>query len=126
MHAFSEPATAKGQAVSFQRDDFVLYRDPERFWRGEPNHTVVCRVSWVNTYVSGGVRYTLLPVKGGVINDAQGAYMRLLPPADAMRDIDTAPLNTVGAADEMTAAAMAWLTQQHLTANRRPELPAHE
>ncbi|MFE9637241.1 hypothetical protein [Streptomyces sp. NPDC006463] len=84
MHAYSEPATTNGKAVSFQRDDFVLYRDPERFWRGEANHTFVCRVSRVNTYVSGGIRYTL-------------------PPADAMRDIDTAPLNTASAADEMTA-----------------------
>ncbi|MFE9468814.1 hypothetical protein ACFYNW_35345 [Streptomyces virginiae] len=125
MHAYSEPATTKGK-VSYQRDDFVLYRDPERFWRGEANHTFVCRVSRTNTYVSGGVRYTLLPVQGGVINDAMGEYMRLLPPADAMRDIDTAPLNTVGAADEMTAAAMAWLTQQHRTANRCPELPASD
>ncbi|MGI5359968.1 hypothetical protein ACQI4E_32370 [Streptomyces sp. CA-252508] len=52
--------------------------------------------------------------------------MRLLPAADAMRDIDTAPLNTEGAADDMTAAAMAWLTQQAATANRRPELPARD
>ncbi|MEU9233565.1 hypothetical protein [Streptomyces subrutilus] len=124
MHAYSEPATTKGKAVTFQRDDFVLYRDPERFWRGEANHTFVCRVSRTNTYVSGGVRYTLLPVQGGLINDAMGEYMRLLPPADAMRDIDTAPLNTAVPADEMTAAAMAWLTQQHRTANRPPELPA--
>ncbi|MEU8622777.1 hypothetical protein [Streptomyces sp. NPDC048623] len=123
MHAYSEPTTAKGK-VSYQRDDFVLYRDPERFWRGEANHTFVCRVSRVVTYVSGGTRYALLPVQGGLINDAMGEYMRLLPPADAMRDIDTAPLNAEGAADEMTAAAMAWLTQQHRTANRRPELPA--
>jgi hypothetical protein len=50
--------------------------------------------------------------------------MRLLPSIDAMRDIDTAPLNTDGAADDMTAAAIAWLTQQHATANQRPELPA--
>ncbi|GAA1554096.1 hypothetical protein [Streptomyces globosus] len=113
MHAYSEPATAKGKAVTFQRDDFVLYRDPERFWRGEANHTFVCRGS---TYVSCGIRYTLLLVQGGLINDAMGEYMRLLPPADAMRDIDTAPLNTADAADEMTAAAMAWLTQQHRTA----------
>ncbi|MNG39101.1 hypothetical protein D3C84_1270340 [compost metagenome] len=50
--------------------------------------------------------------------------MRLLPALDAMRDIDTAPLNTDGAAEDMTAAAIAWLTQQHATANRRAELPA--
>ncbi|MCX5166200.1 hypothetical protein OOK39_45010 [Streptomyces sp. NBC_00264] len=41
-----------------------------------------------------------------------------------MRDIDAAQLNTDGAADDMTAAAIAWLTQQHATANQRPELPA--
>ncbi|THA53205.1 hypothetical protein [Streptomyces sp. A1136] len=65
-------------------------------------HIPTAQVSRTNTYIFGGIRYTLLPVKGGVINDAQGEYMRLLPPADAI----------------------AWLTQQHHTASRRPELPA--
>lgn len=109
--------------TDFRVDDFVLYRDPARFWRGEAGHTFVCRVAYAERYTSGKVRYTLAPVTGGLIHDAQGDYMRLLPPADAMRDIDTAPLHGATAADDMTAAAMAWLTQQHATANRRPELP---
>ncbi|MEU3050370.1 hypothetical protein ABZ705_28355 [Streptomyces sp. NPDC006984] len=36
----------------------------------------------------------------------------------------SSPLHANGAADDMTAAALAWLTQQHATANGRPELPA--
>ncbi|MEU7088051.1 hypothetical protein [Streptomyces achromogenes] len=120
---FSTPA-ATAAATAFKVDDFVLYRDPERFWRGEPGHTFVCRVSAV-VRTNGGCRYNLLPVTGGLVREVQGDYMRLLPPADAMRDIDTAPLNGDEAADGMTAAAMAWLTQQAATANRRPELPPH-
>ncbi|GAA2264626.1 hypothetical protein GCM10010232_65950 [Streptomyces amakusaensis] len=121
MKVSTPSATA---AIEFRVDQYVLYRDPAKFWRGETGHTVVCRVDFVDRRGSGKVRYTLVPVAGGLIRDAQGDYMRLLPPVDAMRDIDTAPLNTEGAVDDMTAAAMAWLTQQHATANRRPELPA--
>ncbi|WP_030889909.1 hypothetical protein [Streptomyces sp. NRRL S-1868] len=116
------PATA---ATAFEVDDFVLYRDPAQFWRGEPGHTIVCRVTNVVRYSSGGCRYNLLPVTGGLIREVQGDYMRLLPPADAMRDIDTAPLNGDAAADGVTAAAAAWLTQQAATTTWRPELPPH-
>ncbi|MFB6772778.1 hypothetical protein [Streptomyces sp. NPDC056337] len=113
---FSTPA-----AAAFKVDDFVLYRDPERFWRGEAGHTFVCRVSAVLRGAKGECRYNLLPVTGGLFREVQGDYMRLLPPADAMRDIDTAPLNGSDAADGMTAAAMAWLTQRHAT--NQPGLP---
>ncbi|MFI6530211.1 hypothetical protein [Streptomyces uncialis] len=124
MSAQQNTTTATFQAM-FRKDDYVLYRDPTLFWAGTPGHTVVCRVAYVERYSSGKVvRYALVPVTGGLLRDVQGDYMRLLPPADAMRDIDTAPLNTADAATDMTAAAMAWLTQQHATANRRPELPA--
>ena len=108
-------------AIKFQRGQFVLYRDPEMFWSGQAGHTFVCRVQ--RTWLEG--TYDLVAVATGrFVHDASGDYMRLLPPVDAMRDIDTAPLNTDGAADDMTAAAIAWLTQQHATANHRPELPA--
>ncbi|MGW1520777.1 hypothetical protein [Streptomyces sp. NPDC002287] len=119
MHT-QKPLTAL--QVVFQKGDYVLYRDPALFWAGKPDHTFICRITqpWVND------TYHLLSLDGRTIHAAQAAYMRLLPPVDAMRDIDTAPLNTAGAADEMTAAAMAWLTQQHQTANRRPELPASD
>lgn len=46
---------------------------------------------------------------GGVSAD----YMRLLPPADAMRDIDTAPLSEPDAG-ALSAAAVAWL-RRYLT-----------
>ncbi|TGZ12387.1 hypothetical protein DV517_74820 [Streptomyces sp. S816] len=118
-------STSTAIATAFRVDDFVLYRDPEQFWRGEPGHTFVCRVSTVVRFTSGESRYNLLPLAGGVVREVQGDYMRLLPPVDAMRDIDTAPLNAADAADGMTAAAMAWLAQQAATANRRPELPPH-
>nr|BFD88452.1 hypothetical protein StreXyl84_78530 [Streptomyces sp. Xyl84] len=121
---FSTPARTT-TATAFKVDDFVLYRDPEKFWRGEPGHTFVCRVSSVVRFICGENRYNLLPVTGGLVREVQGDYLRLLPPADAMRDIDTAPLNGDDAADGMTAAAMAWLAQQAATANRRPELPPH-
>ncbi|MGD9482873.1 hypothetical protein WDH52_06360 [Streptomyces sp. TRM70308] len=115
---------ATATATAFTVDDYVLYRDPTKFWRGEAGHTAVCRVTHVERSGSGTVRYTLQTLTGGLLRGAQGAYMRLLPPADAMRDIDTAPLHSATATDDMTAAAVAWLTQQHATANhRRPELP---
>ncbi|MFH8753354.1 hypothetical protein ACH4GK_37605 [Streptomyces rimosus] len=107
----------------FKVDDYVLYRDPALFWAGKPNHTCVCRVSDVLRLVSE-FRYNLLPLTGGLVREVQGDYLRLLPPVDAMRDIDTAPLHSDGAADGMTAAAMAWLTQQAVTANQRPGLPS--
>ncbi|WP_394427214.1 hypothetical protein [Streptomyces sp. SGAir0957] len=109
-------------ATVFHVDDYVLYRDPALFWTGQPDHTFVCRITSTVPYATG-TRYNLAPVTGGLIRDVQSGYMRLLPAADAMRDIDTAPLNADSPADGMTAAAMAWLAQQHATANRRPELP---
>ncbi|CAM5292675.1 hypothetical protein GCM10010329_80820 [Streptomyces spiroverticillatus] len=108
-------------AVRFNERDFVLYRDPALFWTGQEDHTFVCRVqrSW-----NEGTYDLLAVATNRFIHDASGDYMRLLPSLDAMRDIDTAPLHSAGAADGLTAAALAWLTQQHATANRCPELPA--
>jgi hypothetical protein len=108
-------------AIKFQRGQFVLYRNPEMFWTGQAGHTFVCRVARVDP----GNTYDLTPLPtGSPIYYANPDYMRLLPAVDAMRDIDTAPLNTEGAADDMTAAAIAWLTQQQATASQRPpELP---
>ncbi|MCX4546491.1 hypothetical protein [Streptomyces sp. NBC_01565] len=111
-------------ATTYRRGQYVLYRNPEMFWTGQAGHTVVCRVERICV---GGVTYDLAPLPSGrQITAASPDYMRPLPAIDAMRDIDTAPLNTEGAADDMTAAAMAWLTQQAATANRLPELPAHD
>ncbi|MFJ3728541.1 hypothetical protein ACIPYQ_39065 [Streptomyces sp. NPDC090045] len=122
MHAYTGAAATT--ATTFKPDDYVLYRNPEKFWKGEPNHTFVCRVEASFPASRGQVCYTLTRLSdNGRIYNAQPAYMRLLPSADAMRDIDTAPLSTDAVADDMTPAAVAWLTQQAATASRRPELP---
>lgn len=108
-------------ATTYKRGQYVLYRNPEMFWTGQEGHTFVCRVERICV---GGATYDLTPLPSGrQITAASPDYMRLLPAIDAMRDIDTAPLNT-DTADDMTAAAMAWLAQQAATANPRPELPA--
>lgn len=104
----------------FKDGDFALYRDPAMFWTGEAGHTFVCKVT--RAWPDGTYDMTALASDRPVYY-AKPEYMRLLPPVDAMRDIDTAPLNTDGAADDLTAAALAWLTQQHTTANTPPELP---
>ncbi|MEW1551914.1 hypothetical protein [Streptomyces tsukubensis] len=116
---FTQHNTSTVKTV-FQQGEYVLYRDPARFWTGKPDHTYVCRIE--TAWATGTYTLTAL-VTGNTVYHVRPDYMRLLPPADAMRDIDTAPLNTGTGADDMTAAAMAWLTQQHATANRRPELP---
>jgi hypothetical protein len=100
--------------VTYVKGDFVLFRDAERFWRGLPGHTFVCRVerSWQHAD-SGKTLYDLTELSGSHARAGiDPAYMRLLPPTDAMHDIDTAPLSEpdTGA---MTPAAVAWL-RQHL------------
>ncbi|MEU8550522.1 hypothetical protein AB0C81_26675 [Streptomyces roseoverticillatus] len=108
----------------FKRDDFVLFRDPTLFWMGKPGHTFVCRVA--DAFHTGAeYRYTLICLSTGqrINGSVRGDYMRLLPPADAMRDIDIAPLNAMDAADDMTPAAVAWLTSRTTTTNQRPEVP---
>ncbi|MFI8966955.1 hypothetical protein ACIGO8_33145 [Streptomyces sp. NPDC053493] len=113
-------STQNPSALTFQRGQYVLYRDPEKSWTGQAAHTFVCRVDRVCLHNT----YDLTPLPSGrPIYYANPDYMRLLPAADAMYDIDTAPLNSDSAAGDMTAAAMAWLTQQHATANKLPELP---
>ena len=107
-------------STAFQRGQFVLYRDPELFWTGQAGHTFVCRVNGS----SRAGTWDLMPLPHGKpICHANPDYMRLLPAIDAMRDIDTAPLHADGAADDMSAAAFAWLTQQHTVANQPPQLP---
>ncbi|OEJ21792.1 hypothetical protein AR457_40895 [Streptomyces agglomeratus] len=109
--------------TSYTKGDIVLFRNVERFWLGKPEHTFVGRVerSWRHVD-TGRVLYDVtelgsLSYRAGIDTD----YMRLLPPADAMHDIDTAPLSEpdTGA---MTPAAVAWL-RQHL-AQDAAALPA--
>ncbi|GAA1924024.1 hypothetical protein [Streptantibioticus ferralitis] len=108
--------------TSYAKGDIVLFRDVEKFWLGKPGHTLVGRVerSWRHAD-TGKVLYDLVELSGnrhraGIDPD----YMRLLPPADAMHDIDTAPLSEPDTA-AMTPAAVAWL-RQHLAQNAA-ELP---
>ncbi|MEH0449880.1 hypothetical protein QA811_41510 [Streptomyces sp. B21-102] len=120
----TQPQTQAVQPkVTYTKGDMVLFRDVERFWLGKPGHTFVGRVerSWRHAD-TGKVLYDLVELSGnrhraGIDPD----YMRLLPPADAMRDIDAAPLSEpdTGA---MTPAAVAWL-RQHL-AQDAAALPA--
>ncbi|MEV1048689.1 hypothetical protein [Streptomyces sp. NPDC049916] len=100
----------------YRKGDLVLFRDVERLWLGLPGHTFIGRVerSWTNIH-SQKLLYDLteLNVNG---NRARAGidpdYMRLLPSADAMHDIDTAPLSETDTG-AMTPAAVAWL-RQHL------------
>ncbi|WP_172387704.1 hypothetical protein [Streptomyces sp. MNP-20] len=117
----TQPQTqAVRRAVSYTKGDIVLFRVPERFWLGQSGHTFIGRVerSWLHPDTCK-VHYDLTELsdnrlRAGIDPD----YMRLLPPADAMRDIDTAPLSEpeTGA---MAPAAVAWLRQQ-LTQDARP------
>ncbi|MFJ6792017.1 hypothetical protein [Streptomyces angustmyceticus] len=109
--------------TTYTQGDFVLYRDAGRFWQGQPNHTFVARVerAWRHAG-SGKVLCDLIELSanrhvGGVDPD----YLRLLPPADAMADIDTAPLAEPDAG-AMSPAAAAWL-RRHL-AQDSSNLPA--
>ncbi|MEU2730569.1 hypothetical protein ABZ650_22920 [Streptomyces griseoviridis] len=120
----TQPQTqATRPTTSYTKGDLVLFRDVERFWLGLTGHTFVGRVerSWIHADTRK-VLYDLTELSG---NRARAGidpvYMRLLPAADAMHDIDTAPLSEpdTGA---MTPAAVAWL-RQHL-AQDRSTLPA--
>ncbi|ROQ65290.1 hypothetical protein EDD95_8153 [Streptomyces sp. CEV 2-1] len=116
MRHNARKATAE---TAIRRDDFVLYRDPEKFWTGQADHTFVCRV--IRAWMDGS--YDLVAVATHLpVLRVTGAYMRLLPAADAMHDIDFAPLGEPDPA-AMTPAAVAWLSQQSATATQRPELP---
>ncbi|MCL7382192.1 hypothetical protein [Streptomyces sp. 35G-GA-8] len=106
-HTLAVPA----QQTTYRTGDYVVYRDADKFWAGEGGHTFVCRIiaSWKASQLF--LRYDLVCLKTHrVIKDASPDYMRLLPPLDAMHDIDTAPL---GEDTALTPAAVAWLRQQY-------------
>lgn len=86
----------------FKQGDFVLYRDPQKYWTGQSGHTFVCRV----VRACPGNAYDLIPLPSGrQICFADPAYMRHLPPAHAMRDIDTELLTGDSAANDMIMAS---------------------
>ncbi|MFC9431626.1 hypothetical protein [Streptomyces sp. NPDC056987] len=100
------------QQTVYRTGDYVLYRDGDKFWAGKPQHTFVCRVLRVFEIDAVTWRYQLLCLTTrGTVASASPAYMRLLPPLDAMRDIDTASLDDEDTV--LTAAAIAWLRQQY-------------
>lgn len=89
--------------------EYVLYRDPNLFWAGKPGHTFPCRVEL------DLIDLTLRDLRTGrEIADVDPDYVRPLPAADAMRDIDVAPLSTDHPG--LNPAAVAWLHQ-----NTKPE-----
>ncbi|WP_063775155.1 hypothetical protein, partial [Streptacidiphilus anmyonensis] len=106
----TEPQTTlTPPATEYKAHDYVLYRDARAFWSGKPTHTFVCQVvrSW--WLAGGGLRYDLTTLADSrTIAGANPLYMRLLPPAEAMHDIDTAPLDEADPG-AMTPAAVAWL-----------------
>ncbi|MFF8790832.1 hypothetical protein [Streptomyces sp. NPDC015125] len=109
--------TATRPQTAYAHGDFVLYRDAHRFWQGQPNHTFVAQVerSWRHAG-TGKVLVDLVELSGNrFVGGVDPDYLRLLPPADAMADIDTAPLAEADAG-AMSPAAVAWL-RQHLPQN---------
>ncbi|MFG3585080.1 hypothetical protein [Streptomyces sp. NPDC047990] len=95
----------------FSRDDFVLYRDPIKWLNGQAGHTRVFRVE-----SSADSLLVLVDIASGArVTNADRLYVRPIPAAYIMRDVDAAPLS----ADypELTPAAVAWLEQ-----NAKPEV----
>lgn len=104
-----QPTTPQAETVTtlrgaFRFGDFVLYRDPVRYWTSQDDHTRAYRVTDVP--FTGTVGYRLRDLEtGGEVYGADSRYMRLLPPEECMRDIDAAALEGDAAALESGAAA---------------------
>lgn len=112
------------QRTGYKTGDYVLYRDADRFWTGQPGHTTVCKVKrmWVNSN-TGETFYDLDVLSTGHVVIAHPNYMRLLPPADAMHDIDTAPLSDPDPG-ALSPAAVAWLRHAMRTDACQPKVTA--
>lgn len=98
----SQPSSRR----DFDTDDYVLYRDPAKYLMGKPDHTTVARVRYENP------RNTLVPITDLATGEelkVDEKYLRPIPAAEIMRDIDTAPLNTEH--PDLIPAAVAWLQQ---------------
>jgi hypothetical protein len=92
----------------FRVGDYVLYREPERFLTGQPDHTVVAIV-WDN-FSHGRDQVPIVVLPSRQERNVDPRFLRLIPAADIMRDIDEAPLQ--GDVGEFLPAAVAWLRQQ--------------
>ncbi|MFF2383721.1 hypothetical protein [Streptomyces sp. NPDC058108] len=103
--------TGGASRQGFARDDFVLYRDPIKWLNGVTGHTRVCRVG-----SSADSLLVLIDIASGArVTGVDRQYVRPIPAAYIMRDVDMAPLS----ADypDLAPAAVAWLEQ-----NAKPEV----
>jgi hypothetical protein len=96
------------EAKDFEVGDYVLFRDPERFLTGQPDHTVVAIV-WDN-FSHGHDQVPIRVLPSRLERNVDPRFLRLIPAGDIMRDIDEAPLQ--GDVQEMAAGSVAWLEQQ--------------
>lgn len=96
---------------TFHQGDFVLFRDAEAFYAGASpaECTFVCRV----TESHAGDRYHLRDMRSDRkwLRASADCMRPLGGPAEVMRDIDTAPLES-GDVSGLESAAVAWLRQQ--------------
>jgi hypothetical protein len=105
--------TGGASKQSIIRDDFVLYRDPIKWLNGVDGHTRVYRVE-----TAAHSRLVLVDIATGArIIDADRQYVRPIPAAYIMRDVDTAPL--ASEYPDLTPALVAWL-QQNAAPQARP------
>ena len=86
---------------------YVLYRDADAFLAGLPDHTRIGRV--IHDAANAWNRSTIEFVgTSEVLRSISLEYLRVIPAAEIMADIDTAPLATLTDAGPLSAA-MAWL-----------------
>ncbi|MFD4756371.1 hypothetical protein [Streptomyces sp. NPDC058426] len=128
MTLFPQTRHAATTSTAFAEGDYVLYRDPALYWAGKAGHTVVAMIhSAAYNVTTRDWAYNLVVLETrDLIRGARAGYMRLLPAEDAMRDIDTAPLNLplgTTETDELAAGAVVWLTQKASGADGSPQLP---
>ncbi|MFD7999899.1 hypothetical protein [Streptomyces mirabilis] len=98
------------------RDDFVLYRDPIKWLNGVDGHTRVYRVE-----TAAHTRLVLIDIASGArVTDADRQYVRPIPAAYIMCDVDTAPLTSDYS--DLTPASVAWLQQNAVPQARPAEL----
>jgi hypothetical protein len=98
---------------------YVLYRDMDRYLKGEANHTMPCRVLEPGRGEHLYQAKLLVLATNEVVEHAPVAHMRPLDPAELMHDIDTAPLTMLDDGPAMTAAG-AWLITQRKAATNNP------
>lgn len=107
------------ERAEYRVGDYVLYRNPALYWTGQSGHTFVCQVVFDEVTNRLGDRYrSLIALRalatGALLTFVPTRYVRLLPAADCMRDIDAAPLSSETSG--LHPAAVAWLEQNAVSA----------